>query len=138
MDRKTEAGDSKTAFPAKVKKARNNQYYYHFEGKPDMVYEIFSTIETELYKDGFFEVYGLKSVIVFRTARAFARFKPRKDRLDVQLVLSGPENVFPVMSYSKSSGNRINHFLSIRCSSEINTELIELFRQSFFEALYLN
>ncbi len=138
MGAKTKGGNTLSEMPEMAKKVRNKHYYYHFEGKPDMVYEIFSTIETELYKDGFFEVYGLKSVIVFRTARAFSRFKPRKDRLDVQLVLSGAENVFPVQRFSKSSGNRINHFLSIRCSSQLNSELIELFRQSFFEALYLN
>jgi hypothetical protein len=97
-----------------------------FSDKPEKIKEIFYLIVSTIEEHGKVQVSFLNHAIIFSAKSSFLALKPKKQYMDVEIVLNEEVNEFPIYKIVRASRNKFAHFLKIEEPEEVDVSLKKL------------
>jgi hypothetical protein len=99
---------------------------HHFNGKPEKIKKIFDNILTAIEEQGKVQISYVKHAIIISAKSSFLAFKPKKQVMDIEIVLNEEINEFPVYKTVRASKNKYAHFIKVEEPEEVDQSLKKL------------
>jgi len=99
---------------------------HHFKDKPEKIKKIFDLIISAISKYGKVQTSFVKHAIIISGKSSFLAFKPRKQYMELEIVLNEEWNGFPVYKIVRVSRNKFAHFVKIGEPEEVDPIIIKL------------
>ncbi len=99
---------------------------HHFSDKPEKVKKIFDLILSVINEHGKVQTSFVKHAIIISAKSSFLAFKPKKQYMEVEIVLNEEWNGFPVYKIVRASRNKFAHFVKIEEPEEVDQTLKKL------------
>jgi hypothetical protein len=92
---------------------------HHFAGKPEKIREIFDLIQS-IAEFRNVQTSFVKHAIIISARSSFLALKPKKQYMEVEIVLNEELSGFPVYKIVKASKNKYAHFVKIEEPEEVD------------------
>jgi hypothetical protein len=99
---------------------------YHFNGKTEKIKKIFDLILAAIEEYGEVQISYVKHAIIISAKSSFLAFKPKKQVMDIEIVLNEEVNEFPVYKTIRASKNKYAHFIKVEEPEEVDLSLKKL------------
>ncbi len=103
----------------------------HFLGKAAGVMNTFEKLSQEVSAFGPVTVNSVKHAILFTRGSHFLAVKPRKNWLDIEFVLSRPEEGFPIHKTVQAGKSKWAHFMRLQAVEEVDGQVVEWLREAY-------
>jgi hypothetical protein len=102
-----------------------------FNGRPDVLRQVYDTIETAVKNFGPVSIDPMKSAVLFKAPSVFMVIKIKKDHLSLQFILRRKMEVFPVSRTLYYTKYKVVHFVELDSLSQVNSQLISWLKESY-------
>ena len=97
-----------------------------FSDKPEKIKKIFDLVVSTIDEYGKVQVSFLNHAIIFSAKSSFLALKPKKQYMDVEIVLNEEINEFPIYKTVRASKNKFAHFVKIEEPEEVDASFKKL------------
>ncbi|MFC2101677.1 DUF5655 domain-containing protein [Bacteroidota bacterium] len=103
----------------------------HFSGRPEVLKNIVDKIITHAESFGEVHISSVKNAVLISSVSTFLALKVKKDRVEIEFVLSETREGFPVYKVVRVSKNRVAHFVAVGSLEEVDDYLLGLIRKAY-------
>ncbi len=106
---------------------------HHFSDKPEKIKKIFDLILSAIEDYSKVQISFLNHAIIISGKSSFLALKPKKQYMDVEIVLNEELNEFPIYKTVRASRNKFAHFIKIEEPEEVDSNIKKLVFSSWKE-----
>lgn len=103
----------------------------HFKNKSQQVKDIFIILKNEMLSYEGVRINTVKKAILFRTNYNFLAVKPKKEFVDIELILDEEIDEFPIHKTVQTTKTKWAHFIRLGSEEEVDRQLTDWIKRAY-------
>jgi len=103
----------------------------HFQNKTQIVKDTFEVLKNETLLHAGVRINSVKNAILFRVKSSFLAVKPKKEFLDIELILDEEIDEFPVHKTVQTTKTKWAHFIRLESVEEVDEQLLKWIEKAY-------